>query len=85
MRWRLIGSALWLSLCLLIGSPVQAQLLYVGLEDASLPTKTSDLNGFPTVNWVNHFPFEMNGAACARNQTLYPTPETSRSLRLRIV
>lgn len=60
-----------LALCVVIQYAAHAQLLFAGLEDSSLPTKTSDLSGFPTVVWVNHFPFEVNGAACTPDGTLY--------------
>ena len=63
----LIGSVL----CLILLSPARAQLLFAGLEDASLQTKTSDLGGFPAVTWVNRFPFEVNGAACDPAGTIY--------------
>ena len=60
LRSSLVGAAL----CILVGTPAIAQILFVGLEDPSLPTKTSNLNGFPNVIWVSRFPFEVNGAAC---------------------
>lgn len=51
--------------------PVTAQRLFVGLEDASLATRSSDLVGFPTVTWTNHYPFEVNGAAATPEGVIY--------------
>jgi hypothetical protein len=68
---RLRGPLFGATLCFLLGTQVHAQFLFVGLEDSSLPTRTSTLAGFPNVSWVNRFPFEVNGAACAPNGTLY--------------
>lgn len=72
MKWPRAGiTGIVLCLLLVPGYNVHAQLLFVGLEDASLPTKTSNLNGFPSVTWVSRFPFEVNGAACTPDGTLY--------------
>jgi len=51
--------------------PVTAQRLFVGLEDASLVTRSSDLAGFPDVSWTNHYPFEVNGAAATPEGVIY--------------
>ncbi len=64
-------------LVLLLGSalsfpaPSGAQRLFVGLEDATLPTRSSTLGGFPSVTWTNHFAFEVNGAACTPAGEIY--------------
>lgn len=60
-------------LCLSAMPPVSAsaQRLFVGLEDGSLATRSSNLAGFPIVTWTNHFAFEVNGAACAPDGRLY--------------
>ena len=39
--------------------------LWTGLEDASLPLRSSDLTGFPAIAWVPHPAFEVNGMAAA--------------------
>jgi hypothetical protein len=72
-----------LSCTFLIPATSSAQRLFAGLEDASLVTRSSDLAGFPTVTWTNHFPFEVNGAACAPDRTLYLVngPFTTRLYR----
>jgi hypothetical protein len=67
LRSSLLGAAF----CMVLGTPALAQVLFVGLEDPSLPTKTSNLNGFPNVIWVSRFSFEVNGAACDPAGTLY--------------
>ncbi len=59
------------SLALLLPTSADAQRLFVGLEQSSLVTRSSDLAGFPGVTWTDHFPFEVNGAACAPDGTLY--------------
>lgn len=51
--------------------PVTAQRLFVGLEDPSLVTRSSDLAGFPTVTWIDHYPFEVNGAAATPEGVIY--------------
>lgn len=78
-----IALALALSLALLFPVPGIAQRLFVGLEDASLATRSSPLTGFPNVGWSNHFAFEVNGAACAPDGTLYLVngPFTTRLYR----
>lgn len=45
--------------------------LWVGLEDASLALKSSDLAGFPVVSWTNHPAFEVNGMAAAPDGSLF--------------
>jgi hypothetical protein len=51
--------------------PAHSQRLFVGLEDASLATRSSNLAGFPVVTYTNHFAFEVNGAAATPQGTLY--------------
>lgn len=55
---------------LLLAAPAMAQL-YVGLEDASLPVRSSDLAGFPAVTWTDHGSFEVNGMAASPDGVLY--------------
>ncbi len=46
-----------------------AQQLFVGLEigtTPALPTKSTDLAGFPEVTYTNHFKLDTSGAARAR-------------------
>jgi hypothetical protein len=52
-------------------SSAPCQRLFVGLEDASLATRSSDLVGFPAVTYTNHFAFEVNGAAATPEGMLY--------------
>jgi len=75
--------ALALVTALLAPTAVEAQRLFAGLEDASLVTRSSNLAGFPNVTWSNHFAFEVNGAACAPDRTLYLVngPFTTRLYR----
>ena len=54
-----------------MGGPVMAQRLFVGLESASLVTRSSDLGGFPNVSWTNHYPFEVNGCAATPDGHIY--------------
>jgi hypothetical protein len=49
----------------------EAQRLFVGLENATLVTRSSDLSGFPNVTWVNHYPFEVNGATANSDGLIY--------------
>jgi len=60
-----------LGLLVLLAAPAGAQLLFVGLEGSSPPTKTTDLNGFPNVHWTNHYAFDVNGAAATPDGTIY--------------
>lgn len=61
-----------LLLLLLLSAPaVRAQRLFVGLEDPSLQTRSTNLAGFPNVSWTNHFAFEVNGAAATPDGELY--------------
>ena len=45
--------------------------LWTGLEDASLPLRSSDLTGFPAIAWVPHPAFEVNGMAAAPDGSLF--------------
>lgn len=65
-RWGL------LMLCMLAGAvPVPGGELFVGLEGSTLPTKSSDLSGFPNVTWSTHFAFDVSGAAAKPNGDLF--------------
>jgi hypothetical protein len=50
-------------------SPVRP--LFVGVQYGSLPTRSTDLAGFPDVTWNNGFIFELNGAAGRPDGSLY--------------
>ncbi|MBD3237039.1 MAG: hypothetical protein GF330_10065 [Candidatus Eisenbacteria bacterium] len=58
------------ALFLPLGAP-QAQRLFVGIESAGVPTRSSDLAGFPDVSWDNHYLFEVSGAAATPEGDLY--------------
>ena len=45
--------------------------LFVGLETAGLPTRSTDLAGFPDVTYQNRFTFEVSGAAATPEGLLY--------------
>ncbi len=45
--------------------------LFVGVQYGDLPTRTTDLAGFPDVQWHNGFVFGLNGAAGRPDGTLY--------------
>ncbi len=52
--------------------PAHAQRLFVGLETSPIqPTKSSDLSGFPSVTWTNHFNLDVSGAAATPEGLLY--------------
>lgn len=61
----LIGATLALS-----GS-AQGQRLFVGLSGSAPPARSSDLSGFPQVQWTNHFSFDVVGAAGRPDGGLY--------------
>ncbi len=46
-------------------------ILFVGLEGSAPPTFTSDLTGFPNVNWTSGFSHDVSGAAAAPDGTVY--------------
>lgn len=48
-----------------------AGTLFVGLEGASAPTYTSDLEGFPGVSWTPGFTFDVSGAASTPGGQVY--------------
>ncbi|MCD6176504.1 MAG: T9SS type A sorting domain-containing protein [Candidatus Cloacimonetes bacterium] len=48
-----------------------AGTLFVGLEGSSPPTFSSDLSGFPNVNWTQHYSFDVSGAAATPEGLLY--------------
>ncbi|MBS3768490.1 MAG: T9SS type A sorting domain-containing protein [Candidatus Cloacimonetes bacterium] len=56
---------------LLIFSSLQSGTLFVGLESSSPPTYSSDLTGFPSVSWTQHYNFDVSGAAATPDGTLY--------------
>ena len=57
---------------LLALSPAYAQRLFVGLETSPIqPTKSSDLSGFPSVTWTNHFTLDVSGAAATPDGRIY--------------
>ena len=48
-----------------------AGTLFVGLEGSAPPTFSSDLSGFPNVNWTSNYSFDVSGAAATPDGTLY--------------
>lgn len=56
-------------LCLII--LLKAGTLFVGLEGSAPPTFSSDLTGFPSVNWTQHYSFDVSGAAATPEGVLY--------------
>ena len=48
-----------------------AGTLFVGLEGSTPPTYSSDLSGFPTINWTAHYNFDVSGAAASPEGILY--------------
>ncbi|MEA2097202.1 MAG: hypothetical protein U9P73_10995, partial [Candidatus Cloacimonadota bacterium] len=48
-----------------------AGTLFVGLEGSTPPTYSSDLSGFPAINWTAHYNFDVSGAAAAPEGILY--------------
>ena len=51
--------------------PTPTRPLFVGVQYGDLPTRSTDLAGFPTVTWNNGFPFGVNGAAGRPDGSLY--------------
>ena len=49
----------------------RAQELFQGLEIAGLPTRSTDLAGFPDVSYTDRFTFEVSGAAATPAGDLY--------------
>ena len=66
---RTIGLLLFLILFLV--ATVNAGTLFVGLEGSSPLTQSSDLSGFPEVNWTSHFAHDVSGAAATPQGDLY--------------
>jgi len=67
-----LGLCAFLMAFLLAGaSDVSAQSLFVGLEGANVPVRSSDLGGFPDVNWTNHWAFDVSGAAASEDGRIY--------------
>ncbi|MGM0628555.1 MAG: hypothetical protein ACQETZ_10380 [Candidatus Fermentibacterota bacterium] len=55
----------------LAAGPAEAGRLFVGLSSSGVPTRSSDLAGFPDVTWTDHYTFEVEGAATTPGDTLY--------------
>ena len=73
-RHTILSIVPFVTFLVLLGSlagPAEAQELFVGLEDANLQTRSSDLAGFPVVTWSDHFAFEVNGATATPDGDLY--------------
>jgi hypothetical protein len=51
--------------------PAATRPLFAGVQYGNLPTRTTDLSGFPSVTWKNGFVFELNGAAGRPDGALY--------------
>jgi|GEM_PF-1286643 len=45
--------------------------LFVGLEGSTPPTFHSDMTGFPNINWINNYLFDVSGAAATLDGTIY--------------
>jgi len=45
--------------------------LFVGLEGSTPPTYHSDMTGFPNVNWINNYSFDVSGAAATPDGIIY--------------
>ena len=55
-----------------LATAADAQRLFVGLETSiPLSTRSTDLSGFPDVNYDVHFAIDVSGAAAAPDGTLY--------------
>ena len=67
MRWKAI------LVLALVGLPAaaNAQYLFVGLESSTPVTRSSDLEGFPEVEYQDHFAFDVSGAAATPEGLLY--------------
>jgi len=50
---------------------LSAGTLFVGLEGSAPPTFSSDLSGFPSVNWTQHYSFDVSGVAATPEGLLY--------------
>ena len=48
-----------------------AGTLFVGLEGSAPPTYSSDLSGFPVIDWTAHYNFDVSGAAASPEGILY--------------
>jgi hypothetical protein len=48
-----------------------AGTIFVGLEGSSPPTMTTDLTGFPNVDWIPGFSFDVSGAASLPSGEVY--------------
>ena len=53
------------------GGHAEAGRLFVGLSNSGVNTRSSDLAGFPSVTWTDHYTFELEGAAATPEDTLY--------------
>ena len=54
-----------------VAVPVACAQLFVGLEGSTPLAKSSDLAGFPDVEWTSRFAFDVSGAAATPDGTLY--------------
>lgn len=69
LRWARVASFLCIAL---LGAAHHANAqLFVGLEGGEPVTRSSDLSGFPNVTWIDHFAFDVSGAAASPDGTLY--------------
>jgi len=62
-----------IAIFILLSSTILANAgtLFVGLEGSAPPTFSSDLSGFPAVNWTQHFTFDVSGAAATPEGIIY--------------
>lgn len=71
MRWITVSSLLCAGLIAILTTNSAHAQLFAGLEGSAPPTVSTDLTGFPDVQWDNHFSFDVSGAAAAPDGTLY--------------
>ncbi len=45
--------------------------LFVGLEGSTPPTYHSDMTGFPDINWISNYSFDVSGAAATPDGIIY--------------
>jgi hypothetical protein len=51
--------------------PAATRPLFAGVQYGGLPTRTTDLSGFPNVTWLSGFVFGVNGAAARPDGAIY--------------
>ncbi len=69
-RHRIQTAAAMIALAL-VATPALGQRLFVGLSGSTPMTRSTDLTGFPDVQWTNHFAYDVVGAAARPDGGLY--------------